>query len=64
MSEIRFCGVLILVITFLLIVRFSLRKESSFSEYRAKLHVITGKYFLLWPSRNFCDRHQLALALV
>lgn len=34
MSEIRFCGVLILAITFLLIVRYSLRKENSFLNIR------------------------------
>ena len=34
MSEIRFCGVLILAITFLLIIRYSLRKKNSFLNIR------------------------------
>lgn len=33
MSETHFCGALILAITFLLIIRYSLQKEKFFSEH-------------------------------
>lgn len=52
MSETHFCGALILAITFLLIIRYSLRKKNSFLNIReitsVKLSVITGKCFLLY----------------
>ena len=63
MSETHFCGALILAITFLLIIRYSLRKKNSFLNIREivcdywKMLSSLGHRVILW-------QHQIALALV
>ena len=54
MSETHFCGALILAITFLLIIRYSLRKKNSFLNIR---EIVCDYWKMLW-------QHQLALELV